>query len=364
MDYTVNQIITYLEGIAPLSYQENYDNAGLLIGDRNMTVRKGMICLDVTQCVMDEAIEKGANLIISHHPFIFNPLKKITGNSLCENIIIQAIKNDIAIYAIHTNLDNVSCGVNKRFAEKLQLQNCKILKPSCENLYKLVTYTPNDYVEVVREALFKAGAGKIGNYDICSYNSDGYGTFRANEEANPFAGTKNEIHLEKEVRTEVIIPAFLKNQIVNTLIDVHPYEEPAYDILPLANSNPYIGSGMIGELQTPVEELEFLHFVKDKMQVPCIKHSKLSNKKIQKVAICGGSGAFLISEAIKQKADIFISSEFKHNHYIESVNAILLADIGHFESEIQTKHLLFDILIEKFSNFVASENEVNPISYL
>jgi len=364
MDYTINQVIQYLEEIAPLSYQESYDNAGLLVGNRNNIVKKGLICLDVTQCVIDEAVEKGVNLIISHHPFIFNPLKKITGNTLCENIIIQAIKSDIAIYAIHTNLDNISCGVNKRFAEKLQLQNCKILKPACENLYKLVTYIPIDHVEFVRESLFKAGAGKIGNYDSCSYNSEGYGTFRANERANPFVGAKNEIHREKEIRTEIIIPAFLKTQIVNTLVDVHPYEEPAYDIIPLENTNLHVGAGMVGELQTPVDDLEFLQFVKAKMQISCIKHSKLNNKKIQKVAICGGSGAFLITEAIKQKADIFISSEFKHNHYIDSGNAILLADIGHFESEIQTKHLLYDILIEKFSNFAVSENEKNPILYL
>ena len=364
MEYTINQVIQYLEEIAPLSYQESYDNAGLLVGNKNTIVKKGLLCLDVTQCVIDEAIEKGANFIISHHPFIFNPLKKITGNSLCENIIIQAIKNDISIYAIHTNFDNVSCGVNKGFAEKLHLQNSKILKPACENLYKLATYIPNDYAEIVRDALFQAGAGKIGNFDACSYNSEGYGTFRANEKANPFVGAKNEIHREKEICTEVIIPAFLKNQIVNTLIDVHPYEEPAYDIIPLANANWQVGSGMIGELKTPIDGLKFLQFIKDKVQVSCIRHSKLNDKKIQKVAICGGSGAFLIPEAIRQNADIFISSELKHNHYIDFGNTILLADIGHFESEIQTKHLLYDILIEKFSNFVASESEENPISYL
>ena len=364
MNYTVNQVIQHLEEIAPLSYQESYDNAGLLIGNREMHVKKGLICLDVTQCVINEAIEKGANLIVSHHPLIFNPLKKITGGSPCENSIIQAIKHDIAIYAMHTNLDNIACGVNKLFAEKLQLQNCKILKSANENLCKLITYTPNDYVKSVKEALFKVGAGKIGNYDACSYNSEGYGTFRANEHANPFVGEKSEIHREKEIRTEVIFPSYLKNQILQALIEAHPYEEPAYDIIALTNANPLVGAGMIGELQTTVDELEFLHFVKDRMQVGCIKHSKLHHGKIKKVAICGGSGAFLIQDAIRQKADIFISSEFKHNHYLDFGNRILLADIGHFESEIQTKHLLFDILIEKFSNFAVSENEKNPILYL
>jgi dinuclear metal center YbgI/SA1388 family protein len=364
MNYTINHVIQYLEEIAPLSYQESFDNAGLLIGDRNAVLQKGLICLDVTQAVMNEAIAKKVNLIVSHHPFIFNPLKKITGNSVCENIIIQAIKNDIAIYAIHTNLDNISQGVNRRFVEKLGLNNCRILKPVQGNLCKLVTYIPEKQADDVRNALFAAGAGKIGNYDACSYNSEGYGTFRANEKANPFVGEKFEIHKEKEIRVEVIFSDFLKSKIITTLIKSHPYEEPAYDIIPLENFNPLVGSGMIGELETTIDETEFLHFVKNNMQVACIKHSKLRNKKIKKVALCGGSGAFLVGDAIRQHADIFISSEFKHNHFIDFADTILLADIGHYESEIQTKHLLHDVLIEKFSNFVSSENEQNPISYL
>ncbi len=280
MNHTIGEVIHYLEGIAPLNYQESFDNAGLLVGDRNTVLQKGLICLDVTQTVIDEAIAKGANMILSHHPFIFNPLKKITGDSICEKIIIQAIKNDIAIYAMHTNLDNISQGVNERFAQKLKLNNYKILKPTQDNLCKLVTYVPEKQADDVRNALFASGAGKIGNYDACSYNSEGYGTFRPNEKANPFVGKKFEIHREKEIRIELIFPDFLKLKIIDTLLKSHPYEEPAFDIIPLTNWNPLVGSGMIGELETDIEEISFLHFVKDIMQVSCIKHSKLRNKTL------------------------------------------------------------------------------------
>ncbi|MDR0603157.1 MAG: Nif3-like dinuclear metal center hexameric protein [Bacteroidales bacterium] len=364
MNKNISHIIEYLEQIAPVCYQENYDNAGLLIGNPNTILRKGLICLDVTMPVLNEAIETDCNLIISHHPLIFNPLKRITGNSHCENIIIQAIKNDIVLYAIHTNLDNILSGVNQRFAENLHLTNIRILSPSHNNLYKLVTYTPKKYVDQVRNSLFKAGAGHIGNYSNCSYNMDGIGTFKPNEQANPFVGNKNEIHHENEVRTEVIFPVHLRQQIIHTLIDVHPYEEPAFDVIPLANANPNIGFGMIGELDNEMNELQFLQFLKNQMQLPCIKYNKINDKPIKSVALCGGSGSFLIQDAIRQKADIFISSEFKHNHFIETEGKILLADIGHYESEIQTKQLLYDLLIKKFSNFAASMREQNPVSYL
>jgi dinuclear metal center YbgI/SA1388 family protein len=364
MNNTICQVIEYLEEIAPLCYQESYDNSGLMVGNPNAALKKGLICLDVTQAVMTEAINTGCNLIISRHPLIFNPLKKITGNTLCENLVIQAIKNNIVIYSIHTNLDNIRCGVNQRFAEKLGLKNTRILQPTQNNLCKIVIYTPVNHVNIVIESLFKAGAGTIGNYTSCSYNAEGVGTFMANENANPFVGNKNEIHQEKEIRTEMIFPVHLKKQIISALIKNHPYEEPAFDIIPLANTNKTVGAGMIGELETSMNELDFLQFLKKQMQLSCIKHSKLIGKEIKTIAFCGGSGSFLIQEAIKQKADIFISSELRHNHFIDNAEAILLTDIGHFESEIQTKFLLYDILIKKFSTFAVSLMEENPMVYL
>ena len=364
MNTTIYQVIEYLEEIVPPCYQESYDNAGLLVGNPNAELKKGLVCLDVTQSVVNEAIENGCNLIVSHHPLIFNPLKKITGNTLCENLVIQAIKNDIAIYAVHTNLDNLLYGVNQCFAEKLGLKNIRILQPTQNNLYKLITYIPVEHIDIVRDALFQAGAGTIGNYNSCSFNAEGYGTFKANKHANPFVGTKNELHTEKEVRMEVIFPVHLKNRIINALLKNHPYEEPAFDVVLLANSNKTVGAGMIGELEMPMNELDFLQFLKKQLQLSCLKHSKLCKKQIKTVALCGGSGSFLIGEAIKQKADIFITSELKHNHFVEAAEKIILADIGHFESEIHTKKLLYDLLIKKFSTFAVSLNEENPISYL
>ncbi|MDR1183048.1 MAG: Nif3-like dinuclear metal center hexameric protein [Bacteroidales bacterium] len=364
MNNSISQIIKYLEEVAPVCYQESYDNSGLLVGNPDTVFRKGLICLDVTLDVLHEAIDTDCNLIISHHPLIFNPLKKITGNSHCEEIIIQAIKNDMAIYAAHTNLDNMFSGVNQRFAEQLHLTNIRILSPSFNNLYKLITYIPDQYVDGVRNSLFEAGAGHIGNYDSCSYNVNGYGTFKANEHAHPFVGNKNEIHTEREVRTEVIFPLHLRKQVVHALITNHPYEEPAFDIIPLSNTNTHVGAGMIGELEREMSDVKFLQFLKKQMQLPCIKHNKANDKPVRTVALCGGSGSFLIQEAIRQKADVFISAEFKHNHFIESKGRILLADIGHYESEIQTKQLLYGVLIKKFSNFAASIREQNPVSYL
>jgi len=364
MSNTIYQVIEYLEKIVPVCYQESYDNSGLLIGNPNVELKKGLICLDVTQLVMNEAVETGCNLIISHHPLIFNPLKKIIGSTLCENLVIQAIKNDIVIYAMHTNLDNVLCGVNQRFAENLGLKNTRILQPIQNNLYKLITYVPTEYVEIVRNALFQAGAGTIGNYNSCSFNAEGYGTFMANKNANPFVGNKNKIHQEKEIRTEVIFPIHIKSRVISALIKNHPYEEPAFDVVLLANTNKTIGAGMIGELETPMSELDFLQFLKKQLQLSCIKYSKFCKKQVKTVALCGGSGSFLIGEAIRQKADIFISSELKHNHFVEPAGVILLADIGHFESEIYIKKLLYEILIKKFSTFALSLNEKNPVSYL
>ena len=360
----IHQIIEYLETIVPGCYQESYDNSGLLVGNPKAELKKGLICLDVTQSVVNEAISTGCNLIISHHPLIFNPLKKITGTTLCEKLIIQAIKNDIAIYAVHTNLDNALCGVNQRFAEILGLKNRRILQPTQTNLYKLITYIPTEHVEPVRNALFQAGAGTIGNYNSCSFNAIGYGTFMANENANPFVGNKNEVHKEEEIRTEMIFPVHLKSRIISALLKNHPYEEPAFDVVSLANTNATIGAGMIGELETPMNESDFLQFLKKQLQLSCIKHSKFCEKQIKTVALCGGSGSFLIGEAMRQNADIFISSELKHNHFVDFAGVLLLADIGHFESEIHTKKLLYEILIKKFSTFAVSLNEENPISYL
>ncbi|MBO4739792.1 MAG: Nif3-like dinuclear metal center hexameric protein [Bacteroidales bacterium] len=363
MKNTINDVIKILESWSNPAYQESYDNAGLIVGNANQELLGGLICLDLTPKVFQEALEKKANLIISHHPLIFNPIKKLNGKNNAEKIIMEAIKHDICIYAMHTNLDNIFSGVNHAFASALQLQHTAILSPKDQQLKKLVTFAPTRYAETIRQALFEVGGGNIGNYNSCSFNQMGFGTFKAEANAQPFVGQIGELHHEEEMKIEMVFPAVLQNTMIQTLQKVHPYEEVAFDIINLANTNPYIGAGMIGDLQTSMDLEQFIRFLKQQLSLSVVKCSNCQSKKIKKVAICGGSGSFLIPAAMNRHADIFISSEFKHNHFIDTQNQLILVDIGHYESEIATKKLIFAKLIEKFSNFAVSVLEENPVKY-
>lgn len=361
----IKDIISEIEKHAPLSFQENYDNAGLIIGDANTQFKSALLTIDTTEDVINEAIKLGANFIISHHPIVFSGLKKITGKNYIERTVILAIKNEIAIYAAHTNLDNVYNGVNKIIGEKLGLVNCSILAPLGNQLKKLVTFVPEAHAEKVRSAIFDAGAGMIGNYDSCSYNISGKGSFRALKNANPFVGEVGEIHYENEIRFETVFPEHLKSDVVKALLMAHPYEEVAYDIYSLDNKYYMAGAGMIGELNKEIESSSFLNELKKVFKVPIIRHTRLLNKKIKKVAFCGGSGSFLLKNAINQKADIFITGDFKYHQFFDAENQIVIADVGHFESEQYTKELFYDILTKKFPNFAFHFSEVNtnPVNY-
>lgn len=360
------EITDIIESFAPLSLQESYDNAGLIIGQPdNDDIIGALLCIDVTEEVIDEAISKKCNLIISHHPLIFNGLKKITGQNAVQRCVIKAIKNDIAIYAAHTNIDNVINGVNGKIADKLGLINRKILLPKSDTLLKISTFVPKIHAQRVRDAMFEAGAGYIGNYDSCSFNMEGYGSFKANDNANPFVGKLNEIHYETEIKIEVILPEHIKNKVLSALIKAHPYEEPAFDIYPILNNHNQIGSGLIGELESPVNELDFFQRLKEIFGLSVLKHTAILNKDIKKVAICGGSGSFLLEQAIRLGADIFISGDFKYHDYFNSENKIIIADVGHFETEQFTKELFYDIIRKKFPTFAVhiSKINTNPIIY-
>ncbi|HWS00095.1 MAG TPA: Nif3-like dinuclear metal center hexameric protein [Prolixibacteraceae bacterium] len=362
----LQNIVQHLDTAAPLSYQESYDNAGLITGDRSADISSALITLDVTEEVIDEAISKKCGLIISHHPLIFKGIKRITGSNEVERCLIRAIKHNIAIYASHTNLDSITGGVNSKICEKLGLENCRILSPAKNQLVKLVTYVPEDHMEKVREALFAAGAGVIGNYDQCSYSSKGTGTFRGNEGSNPFVGTKGGLHSEQEFRLETIVPRHLTSKVVSALNSSHPYEEVAYDLVPLENDFPTVGIGMIGELPAPAEEIRFLKQVKELFGCQMIKHTALPNRNFKKIAVCGGSGSFLISKAIAEGADLFITADLKYHDYFEADRRIVLADIGHYESEQFTKEVLKEIVLKKFPTFALhlSDVKTNPVSYL
>ncbi|HEX8516166.1 MAG TPA: Nif3-like dinuclear metal center hexameric protein [Bacteroidia bacterium] len=361
----LKEITDHLESIAPLAYQENYDNSGLICGEQDMKVTGALICLDSTEAVIDEAIAAGCNLVIAHHPIVFTGLKKFNGKNYIERVIIKAIRNNIAIYACHTNLDNVHNGVNARIAEKLGMKNCRILAPHRDKLKRLITFCPEDKAEIIRKALFEAGAGEIGNYDECSFNSFGTGTFKAGKDADPYVGKKGERHHEKEIKIETILPSHLEFKILAALKKAHPYEEVAYDLLPLHNLHPLVGSGMVGEVDE-TDELEFLKFIKSQMKAGSIKYTPLLGRKIKKVAVCGGSGSFLLGDAIRSGADIFITSDLKYHQFFDSEGQTVIADIGHYESEQFTTELFYDILKKKFSTFALhlSKINTNPINYL
>ena len=362
----IRTLVECLESIAPLSLQEEYDNSGLIIGDKNKEVKKGLIALDITEEVMLEAIEGQFDLIISHHPLIFRGLKKLNGKSMVERIVIKAIQNNIAIYAIHTNLDNVHQGVNAMLGEKLGLTRLEILAPKPSGLNKLVTFCPSEHAEKVRNAIFEAGAGHIGKYDCCSYNISGVGSFRALEGSSPFVGKLSEIHFEKETRIETIVPSEVLNQVVAAMKNTHPYEEVAYDIYPLENQNTLTGAGMIGDLEKETSATDFLLTVKKILGAKAIRHNYLVERPVKKIAICGGSGSFLIPDAYRAGADVYITGDLKYHDFFEYKNEMVLVDAGHFETEQFTKELLYSVLNKKFPTFALQISKINsnPISFL
>ncbi len=363
---TVQDVVNVMEQFAPSALKEDFDNVGLLVGDAYQNVTAVLISLDITEKIIDEAIAKGCNMIVAHHPIMLSGLKKIIGKNDVERVVLKAIKNDIAIYASHTNADSVINGVSGKMCEKLGLVNTRILAPKKESLIKLVVFVPNDHAEKVRQAIFSVGAGMIGNYDSCSFNLSGQGTFRGGAGADPFVGVKGQLHTEEEVRIETVLPEFIKNKVLKALLKAHPYEEVAYDIYPLKNEWPTVGLGMVGELEEEQDEIEFLKKIKDIFNVGCVRHTQLLNKPIKKVAVCGGSGSFLLGKAKASGADVFITGDFKYHQFFDAEDRIIIADIGHFESEQYTKEVFFEILTKKISNFAVhlSMENTNPVNYL
>ncbi|MFD2099503.1 Nif3-like dinuclear metal center hexameric protein [Flagellimonas iocasae] len=363
---TVKDISKILEELAPLAHAEDFDNVGLLVGDQKMTVSGILVTLDTLENVVDEAISKKCNLIVSFHPIIFSGLKKLTGSNYVQRVVMKAIANNIAIYSMHTALDNSKNGVNAKICEVLGVQNPHILIPKAGTIKKLTTYAPIKEAETIKSALFKAGAGEIGNYSNCSFSLEGQGTFLAGNEANPSIGKIGAVHTEKETQINVIFSFEKEAAILSALFDAHSYEEVAYEISVLQNVNQDIGMGMIGMLKTEMDEVEFLQHVKKKMNASVVRHSELLGKKVKKVAVLGGSGAFAISAAKKAKADIFITADLKYHQFFEAEKQLVLADIGHFETEQFTKDLLVDYLTKKIPNFAVSlsKSKTNPIKYL
>lgn len=361
----ISTIINHLEILAPPVLQESYDNSGLIIGDKELEVNAALICLDSTEEVIDEAIERGCGMVIAHHPILFSGLTSLTGKNYIERTLLKAIKNDIAVYAIHTNLDNVSNGVNRKIAQKIGLVDVEVLHPKKAVLLKLVFFCPTENLEVVKNAIFNAGGGKIGAYDFCSFSSKGEGTFRAGELSNPHVGVRGEVHKEEEYRVEIILPSYLKNEVVNALLKAHPYEEVAYDLYGLENTWKEVGSGMIGNLPEEMDSISFLDHLKSNLGTACVRHTAIVSDGVKRIAVCGGSGSFLLNSAIAKKADVFVTADFKYHQFFDADKKIIIADVGHFESEQHTPELIQEYFQENLPNFASylSKINTNPINY-
>ncbi|MBK8701544.1 MAG: Nif3-like dinuclear metal center hexameric protein [Saprospiraceae bacterium] len=361
----INDLLLILNAFAPYPLQEEYDNSGLLTGDRESEVKRVLVCLDCTEEVISEAISLGCNVVIAHHPIIFKGLKSLTGKNYVEKTVILAIRHEIAIISCHTNLDNVLMGVNAKIAEKLGLQHTRILSPKENTLKKLTFFVPDSHLEVVSDAIHQAGAGQIGNYKDCAFMVEGTGSFIPNGAASPYSGAANVKSFEKEVRVEVILPVSSESSVLKALKHSHPYEEIAYYLHTLDNVNQEIGAGMVGELPDEMPVESFLDFLKVRMELKVIRHTKLVRNMVKKVALCGGSGSFLTSKALLAGADVFISADFKYHDFFDAEDKIIIADIGHYESEKYTIELLFDLISNNFSNFALhySTRNTNPVNY-
>lgn len=361
----IAEIIHYLETIAPPAFQEQYDNAGLLTGQSTWECTGAITSLDATEAVILEAKEKNCNLVIAHHPIIFRGLKKINGKNYIEKAVIAAIKNDIAIYAIHTNLDNVLQGVSGKMGELLALQNLRILSPKPGTLKKLFTFVPVEHAEVVRKAIFQAGGGNIGNYSQCSFNMEGMGTFTAKEGADPYIGEVGKPTATREIKIEVIFPAYLEGAVVNAMLEAHPYEEVAYDVVALDNLYQYAGAGVVGELPEAMDETAFLSRLKAVFNLQVVRHTPLTGRLVKRVALCGGAGSFLIPNALGAGADVYITGDVKYHEFFDADGRMVIADIGHFESEQFTIDLLRDVLLQNFPTFAVLKSGVktNPVNY-
>ncbi|RYE24278.1 MAG: Nif3-like dinuclear metal center hexameric protein [Sphingobacteriales bacterium] len=362
----VKDIIQAIEAFAPAVYQESYDNSGLQVGDPNMEVTGVLLTLDVTEAIVAEAMERNCNMIVAHHPLLFSGLKRISGRNYVERVVIKTIKHDIAIYAAHTNLDNVHNGVNARIAAKLGLKETSVLMPMTSTLRKLHTFVPAAAADKVRDAMFAAGAGSVGAYKECSYNVAGSGTFKPGADTHPAIGTPNgPRETVDEVKIEVLIGKHNEHAVLKAMMDAHPYEDVAYDIVALNNINQELGAGMIGKLKQPLSEADFLSLLKSNMKADCIRHTALAGKKVEKIAICGGSGSFLLKDAINAGADVFVTADFKYHQFFDAEGKIVIADIGHYETEQFTVEIFEEILKDKFRNFaiLLSNLSTNPVNY-
>jgi len=362
---TLREFVAWLEEIIPPALQEHYDNSGLQVGDPSAVIDSVLLTVDVTADVINEAVMHGCRLIISHHPLIFSPLKRIAFGSEAERCVAAALTKGIAVYSAHTSFDNLSWGVSNALAAKVGLENTRVLAPVKGRLLKIIIFVPFSHADAVRDSLFEAGAGHIGKYDRCSFNIHGEGTYRAGEGAVPWAGTAGEYHTEPEVRIEAVMPDYLAGACIRALLASHPYEEVAYDLIALENTYYGAGAGTIGTLAAPLTGTQLLERLRQLAGTPVIRYSGDPERTVKTVAVCGGSGASLISDAFRAGADAFITGDVKYHAFTEAPREMLVADIGHYESEKYSLEILYDLINKKFPKFALrfSGIKTNPINY-
>lgn len=361
----INQIVQILEEWAPTSYAEDFDNVGLLVGNKNRSCTAALITHDVSVAVVEEAIANNCNLIICFHPIIFKGLTAITGKNYVEKTVLKAIENKIAIYALHTALDNHEFGISYHLGQLLSLTKQRILIPQKNNLFHLTTYVPISDKEKLLTALHDAGAGSLGNYSHCSFSVAGEGRFLPHQNSTPAIGEKNAMTHVEEVQIGVIVPKHTQQKVLNALENAHPYETVAYELIAIENQHPNIGLGSIGELKSPLPINDFLKKVKSALNIPYIRHSESGKKNIKTVAVLGGSGSFCIDAAKRQGADALVTADLKYHDFFKAEKDLLLIDAGHYETEQFTKRLILEYLTKKIPNFAftLSEENTNPVKY-
>jgi dinuclear metal center YbgI/SA1388 family protein len=348
----VKNLIKHIETWAPPGIAWEKDNVGLQLGSTQSQITNVLLCLEVDSKVVDDAIKKRCNLIISHHPLIFTPLKSITDRDNQSDLIKKIIKNDINVFSAHTNLDFAKDGVSFQLAKKLKLQQIRFLKNLSSNQYKIVVFVPEKFVEKVASAMHIAGGGQIGDYSNCSFRIVGQGTFKGSNSTNPFVGIKGNLEYVREIRLEMIANSFDLPKILSAMKESHPYEEVAYDLYKLNNENVNFGMGAIGVLNQSMTKEEFLFYVSKSLKIKNFRYNSGKKNKIRTVAVCGGSGSDLADEAIKQNADAFITADVKYHKFQDVQNKILLIDAGHYETEI----FILDELKRRIQKFLNNGN--------
>jgi len=365
---TCGEIFKYIRSWAPEEIAWNKDNVGLQVGSAKRKVKNILLALDLNMKVIIEAVKKDCNIIITHHPLLFNPLRKIDTDQDNTSLLVEKlIKHDITLFSAHTNLDFTKDGVSFELAKTLKLTNLRFLSNIKSAQYKLIVFVPEGHIEKVASAIFENGGGIIGEYSNCSFRTKGQGSFKGSKKTSPSIGKKLNYEKTDEIKLEVLIDSWKLNEILSAIRSVHPYEEIAYDVYPLNNENVNYGIGAIGELHTAMNQREFFNHVSKSLKINNFRYTTGKTNKIKTVAVCGGSGSEVIPAAIKKGADALITADIKYHTFFDNERKILLIDAGHYETEIfslnEVNKRLADLIKKKKNKVFKYNGSTNPVIF-